>query len=490
MSLIQVTDLTFSYDGGIENIFEHVTLNIDTDWKLGFIGRNGRGKTTFLRLLTGKYEYTGNIAHSTSFAYFPFEVQNPSASTREVMESAAPDTPDWQLVRELNLLGLSEETLKRPFDTLSHGERTKVLLAGLFLKENRFLLIDEPTNHLDAEGRALLARYLNTKTGFILVSHDRVFLDRCVDHILSINKKDIEIQRGNFTSWQQNKDLQDAFEEAQNEKLQKEAARLKQAARRTAGWSDRVEASKYGGDVADRGYVGHKSAKMMRRAKSIQDRREKAVEEKSKLLRNIETAEPLSLSSLTYPKAALMEAKDLCLYYGERKIAGPLSFTLSRGERIALTGKNGCGKSTLLKLILGENILHTGLMRLGSGLVVSYIPQDASLLRGDLRECCRERGIEESYFKTILRKLDFRREQLDKKPEDLSPGQKKKVLLALSLCQRAHLYVWDEPLNYIDLLSRMQIEALILSCRPAMLFVEHDLAFVQNVATRVIEMAK
>jgi len=119
------------------------------------------------------------------------------------------DYQEWQLIRELNLLKVSNDVLYRPFYTLSNGEQTKVLLAGLFLKENGFLLIDEPTNHLDMNGRRIVSDYLRGKHGFILVSHDRAFLDNCIDHILSINRTNIEIQKGNFSSWWHNKELQD-----------------------------------------------------------------------------------------------------------------------------------------------------------------------------------------------------------------------------------------------------------------------------------------
>jgi len=114
-------------------------------------------------------------------------------------------------MRELNLLNVAEDVLYRPFNTLSHGEQTKVLLAARFLKENSFLLIDEPTNHLDMNARKLVSDYLKSKRGYILVSHDRAFLDNCIDHILSINKANIEIQKGNLTSWWENKARQDVY---------------------------------------------------------------------------------------------------------------------------------------------------------------------------------------------------------------------------------------------------------------------------------------
>lgn len=132
----------------------------------------------------------------------------------------------------------------RPFDSLSNGEQTKVLLATLFIKENSFLLIDEPTNHLDMKARKLVSDYLKSKSGFILVSHDRSFLDNCVDHILSINKTNIEIQKGNFSSWWENKSRQDHFELAENEKLRKDIKRLSDSAKRTGNWSHEVEKTK------------------------------------------------------------------------------------------------------------------------------------------------------------------------------------------------------------------------------------------------------
>ena len=192
MSMIDVVKLSFSYEGSFEEVFRDVSFRIDTDWKLGFVGRNGRGKTTFLNLLLGKYKYQGQISASIEFAYFPYDVKEKDRTVLEILEEINPRFEEWQLFRELSLLKVDAEVLYRPFNTLSYGEQEKVLLAVLFLGEERFLLIDEPTNHLDAEARRQIAQYLNKKKGFILVSHDRNFLDSCVDHILSINKMNIE----------------------------------------------------------------------------------------------------------------------------------------------------------------------------------------------------------------------------------------------------------------------------------------------------------
>ena len=222
MSLISVNNLTFGYEGSINNVFENVSFNIDTDWKLGLIGRNGKGKTTFLKLLLGMYEYRGTILKSVDLDYFRIKKKNKKRMAIEIVNEIAPNVEDWEIIKEINLLNTSSEILYRNFDLLSGGEQIKILLISLFLKGNNFLLIDEPTNHLDSETRENLVEYLNKKKSFILVSHDRNFLDKVVDHIISINNTNISVQKGNFSSWKENKDAQDNFEQIQNEKLKKD----------------------------------------------------------------------------------------------------------------------------------------------------------------------------------------------------------------------------------------------------------------------------
>ena len=252
MSLINVSKLTFAYESSYDNIFENVSFHIDTNWKLGFIGRNGRGKTTFLKLLLGDYKYTGTISCSgVEFQYFPFSIEDKTKTTLEVLTNKLinnnSDVETWAIIKELHYLKLKEDILYRPFNTLSGGEETRVLLAMQFLNDNNFLLIDEPTNHLDAEARIIVANYLKNKNGFILISHDRMFLDNCVDHIISINKTNIEIEKGNFSSWWANKEGRDKFEIDKNTKLKKDINRLTESAKRTSKWSDTVEKTKIGG---------------------------------------------------------------------------------------------------------------------------------------------------------------------------------------------------------------------------------------------------
>lgn len=486
MSLLKIENLTFAYPGSFDNVFENANIQLNSDWKLGFVGRNGRGKTTLLRLLLGEFEYSGRIISSVRFDYFPYEVNDKTKMTLEILTEVCPTAEEWEIIREASYLDVDTEGLYRPFCTLSNGEQTKVLLATMFLGQNNFLLIDEPTNHLDVEARETVAQYLNKKKGFILVSHDRAFLDACVDHILSINKSNIEVKKCDFSTWLNNFENQQNLEIEQNERLRKDIKRLKQAARRTADWSDKVEKTKIGG--FDKGYIGHMSAKMMQKSKNLQNRQNKALEEKSKLLKNIEYDEQLKIYPLSYHSERLAEFLKVSVTYDGKAINTPVSFTVNSGDRIFLSGKNGSGKSSLLKLLYNESISYNGTVIKGSNLLMSVIPQDTSSLSGTLDEYAIQRNIDSVLFKAILQKLGFNQVQYEKNMQEYSAGQKKKVYIAASLCDKAHLYIWDEPLNYIDIYSRRQIEKLITDYRPTMLLVEHDKAFQEAVATQIVHV--
>ncbi len=508
MAQINVINLTFSYEGSFDNIFENVSFSIDTNWKLGFIGRNGKGKTTFLRLLLGEHEYQGTIATSTVFDYFPyaFNKEDMQECAATLLAEKRPNCEQWRVICELDKLEVDAEVLYRPFDTLSHGERTKVMLAILFSEENHFLLIDEPTNHLDKESRDVVKQYLQQKKGFILVSHDRDLLDACIDHVLVLNRSTIEVQVGNFTSWWENKTKKDAFSQAENEKHKKEIVKLQKAADRVSRWADKSESTKIGYDpikehdrfLNTRAYIGAKTKKMQSRVTQMENRIQREIEEKEGLLQDIEAPIDLKIMPLRHYKKTLLLARDYSLGYKAAKelLFTNLNFEIEQGDRIFLNGKNGCGKSTLIKTILEKaniasyrnNVIEKGTLELASNLVISYINQDTSHLRGSIKDYCKIHNLEESLFCAILRQLDMDRVQFSKNMEDYSEGQKKKILIAASLMTSAHLYIWDEPLNYIDVFSRMQIEKLILEYQPTMLIVEHDVRFREQLATKVIEL--
>jgi len=492
MSLIQVKHLIFGYEGSYETLFDDVSLMFDTTFHTALIGRNAKGKTTFLKILLGKLDYQGEVIKSETCEYFPFEVKNQDDDTWDVCLDIIPTLEQWKLEKELRLLNIDiGDVLYRPFSTLSQGEQTKVLLALLFLKERCFLLIDEPTNHLDQQSRRFVARYLKKQKGFLLVSHDRFFIDQCCDHVIAMNRNSLEVVKGNFSSWYNNKKQNDEREKAQNKKLKKDIVRLEKSRRQSQDWANRVEKTKNGQRVSglrpDRGYIGHKSAKMMKRSQNIERHRNLAIQKKEALLKDVEDIEDLKMCSLAYHQFLYLSLSHVKLFYPDQVICENLSFSLRKGDRLLLRGANGSGKSSVIALILQQGILYEGDLMIGPHLKISYVPQDCSDLRGRLDQLIDRYDVDQTLVKTILRKFDFARDDFSKKCEYLSQGQKKKVMLAISLACPAHLYIWDEPLNYIDIYSRIQLEKLILEYQPTLLFIEHDHMFQEKVATKIID---
>lgn len=491
MGLLEVKNLTFGYDNQIKNVFDSISFRIDTNWKLGLIGRNGKGKTTLLNLFKNKYEYQGYITPNYVFDYFPFLVKDDNLKTIEIVDEILDDYELWQIERELSLLDVEDTVLQQNFNTLSKGQQTKVLLAVLFLKPHDFVLIDEPTNHLDYHGRKVLSNYLKRKKSFILVSHDRNFLDSCIDHVLAINRSNIEVIKGNFSLWYNLKNNQDKLELQKNEQLKKDIKRLQQSARKNEDWSNKVEASKnirVSGIKPDKGYVGHKAAKIMQRCKNVERRQNKAIEEKKGLLKNIEMIEKLKLSPLKYSKRCLCHLENVKITYDHKVIVENISFDINQGDRINLVGKNGSGKTSIIRLITKEIKNYEGKVNIGTNLKIAYLSQDDSYFIGSLDDYAGNYDLDISLFKTILRKLNFSRDLFMQDISTYSKGQRKKVMLAACLVKKAHLYIFDEPLNYLDIFTRMQVQELLLEFKPTILFVEHDQYFCNKIKTKTIEL--
>ena len=491
----------------------NVSFTLDSDWKVGFIGRNGKGKTTLLNLLIGKYKYQGVIKSSISFDYFPYEIDEKQTNQNcvDFIDELKHGCELWKVMRELAKLHVEDEVLYRPFRTLSYGERTKVMLAILFSSNDEFLLIDEPTNHLDQEARTIVKEYLRRKKGFILVSHDRDLLDACVDHVLVLNRQTIEVQSGNYTSWSINKERKDKFSKMENEKHRKEIQKLKNAYERSKRWAEKSENKKIGFDpikehdrsVDTRAFIGSKTKKMQNHVKQYENRIQKNIAEKEGLLQDIEEPIDLQMRPMIHHHELLIHAREYTASYSGRKdaVLKHLNFDLRVGERIFLHGKNGCGKSTFIKAILSHSkddlqyyneknniIQEQGELSIASKLVISYVSQDTSHLSGELKQYCENMNLNESLFIAILNQLGVEHEKLAMKMEDYSEGQKKKILVATSLMTPAHLYIWDEPLNYVDIFTRIQIEKVILEHQPTMLIVDHDIKFQEKIATRVVEI--
>ena len=282
MPSIIFQDVSFYYREPYAEVFRDVSLCLDSAWKTGLIGRNGRGKTTFLNLLcTRSTPSGGHVKTPVAAHYFPYQPHDTSLTTRETVKDAVAPFRVWEsemrrcldagrdedlarygsiatrfeehggyqidarIEKAFAELGLPADSLERAFSTLSGGEQTRALIVALFVRDDALALIDEPTNHLDMHGRALLASYLRDQPrGYILVSHDRYLLDVCCDHVVSINKSGFELINGNYTVWKEQTDRRKAHEQRRHDNLERDIKQLKRAASQRRGAGARKEKDK------------------------------------------------------------------------------------------------------------------------------------------------------------------------------------------------------------------------------------------------------
>lgn len=481
---IEIKNLSFGFDALDQPIFQKVNLNIDTKWRLGLIGRNGRGKTTLLNLLMKNYAYVGEIICDVDFVYFPQHIPSKENLTYYAIDEIVP-VELWKLERECQLLSLDKDILWQPFEQLSGGEQTKVLLAALFCEESRYPLLDEPTNHLDIEARKIVSEYLKKKKGYIVVSHDRNFVDEVVDHVLVIEKSQLTIFKGHFSIYEQQKELRDKYEVAQNKSIKEEIDRLKKTSREKADWAIHKENTS-GNDA----FANAQAARMMKRSKAIEKRTITKIEEKTKLLKNIETISNLTLNCIFSHRNPVLRVQNFTLSYGEKQLFHPITFDIYQGEQVGLVGPNGSGKTSILNYLIQQQSagIISGEMIIPQGLSKSIIRQNHDDNTGLLKDLAHENNIDYTLFLNNLRILGVERDLFNVPVEYMSNGQKKKVEFAKSLGLSAEFYIWDEPLNYLDVFNQTQIETMILENKPTLLFVEHDQTFLSNIASKTVEV--
>ena len=498
MADIKVKNLTFAYDGQLTPLFKKVNLNIGLDWKLGLLGRNGQGKTTFLKLFLGELAPNGGqIERQTTFQYFPLKIDHPSYPTIMAIQDNYP-IEKWKLKKELSkMCSNSDELIWRPYAELSGGEQTKVQLATLFKNDDVFPLVDEPTNHLDGKSRKQIADYLkHKKQGFIVVSHDVAFLNQIIDHVLSIERNTILQFHGNFDTYKVEKENQDQNYLEENQKLKSEIKRLRETSREKKDWAVQREKDNYGnphvkgsGGTGHSGFTSARAKRSMKRSKAIQKRIDQKIKQKQALFNNIIETSPLTINYIPSRKDEILSFKDFQLGY-DFPLFDPVTFTLKCNEQLIVTGQNGIGKSTLFKFILNQVQMNsTGDFHVNPHAKISYLSQSVKL-NGTIMQLADQNGLNFNEILNLLRKLGMPREVFNLPIEQMSKGQQKKVALAKSLVEPANLYLWDEPLNYLDIENQQQILTMIKEKSPTMLIVEHDQKFINSFDPQFVKCLK
>lgn len=531
MSQIIFHEMSYHYVDFYNPVFDKISLCLDTDWKTGLIGRNGRGKTTLLKLLSGALvPSSGAISSAVQASYFPYGYSGSFRNTLDVvkemiggirtlelaMESAlaANDSDTYfalleqyqtldgysvesGIYKEAEHMQLNSHLLEQDFETLSGGEKTRMIILALFLRRDGYVLLDEPTNHLDQAGKDALASYLKKKHGYLVVSHDSRFLNEVTDHILSINKTNLTLEHGNYATWKQNVLQRETFELRTRQRLEQEIRQLSRQSEENREWSAIGNTQKY--HFASNARTNGTRA-YMRQAKRAEGQIMKNLEEKKGLLRNLEQAEELAiLQERLADEDYILKAEGLSFSYEEgRPLLHNLTIRIAEGERVWLRGKNGAGKSTLLRLLCGT--LPCASVHCAENLTITTAFQEPEWIRGNISDCFRRESqpsdaISETEpyryerFLELCRRFDLPKDFTQRPLETLSSGELKKIDIARALSTRHQLLFLDEPLNYMDALFREQLTKALCENDVTAIFVEHDEDFGNAVATRILNLA-
>ncbi|MBD3231955.1 ATP-binding cassette domain-containing protein [Candidatus Dependentiae bacterium] len=495
-------------------IFNDISFNIQDNQKIGLVGRNGSGKTTLLKVIAGQQELDSgkmNIPKDFKIAYMPQDVVLLSEKTvlheafnvfnnlgdfyfkfksleKKIQNSTATidDIENYSnLQNKLNEnlyeeklvdikkvlygLGFGEQQIDKLVSQLSVGWKMRLVLAKLLLQKADFYLFDEPTNHLDIFARDWFLSFLkNSKFGFILVSHDRYFLDNLCKEIFELSMGNLNVYKGNYSSYRVKKERRMELLEKKQQEQQKEIKRKREIAERF-----RAKATK---------------AKM---AQSILKSLEKIdlieLEHQQKSIK-------IKLPRIVRSGKIVLCAKNLSISFGDKKIFKNISFEIERGEKVAIVAPNGVGKTTLLNIIMRKFKPTSGSFEFGYNVIPSYFEQDQNRSLNLKKDIFQE--IEDSCttsearakVRNYLGAFLFTGDDVYKKIRVLSGGEKNRVAMVKVLLKDANFLILDEPTNHLDLDSKEILLDVLKQYKGTILFVSHDRNFLNKLATNVIDL--
>lgn len=438
--------------------------------RIGIVGNNGAGKSTILKLLTGIIKpTTGQVKSYVDYGYFE-QIEGPSN-----MEA------DPALLGKLAVPNFS--------DSLSGGEQTRLKLAQLFTNYHEALLLDEPTTHLDQEGITFLMDELKYYYGaLVLISHDRAVLDELVTTIIEVHEGEVRVYKGNYSQYQEQKSLELDQQRLAHEQYQKEKSRLENAAKEKmkkaekvaqAGKMSKREAKSKPNRMYETKSKGTSQKAVHRAAKAIEQRKEKLV-----------AVEPVRENRpIVFRQSSILElhnrfpiiANQLSLKVDENLLLDEVSFQISLGSTVAISGKNGCGKSSLLNYIVnhGEGLAISPKAKIGYFNQLSY----HDLTDDTLLQFLKNRSeYDESFLRSVLHSMQFSGTDIVKNVKSLSGGER----IRLELCQlflgNYNILLLDEPTNFLDIHALESLESFIKGYQGTILLVSHDQMFLKNVA--------
>ena len=493
-----------------ENLLEDLSFDIQEGERVAILGRNGCGKTTLFKILTGEMDYDGGEVYVnpnkklgliSQIPHFPagytvedvlrsaFTELTSAKRKMEALEQAMTQGATAEQLREYDALvnrfqsgggyemdvdvdkicnGLGITAAQRPqeFDSLSGGEKTRINIARLLLEKTDILLLDEPTNHLDLNSVEWLESYIKSFKGTVLIiSHDRYFIDQVAQRVIEITDGHAEFYTGNYSFYMEEKQARFDLQLKQYEQEQAKLKQLGYTVERMKGW-------------------GINNRTLYRRAMSIQHRMERI--QKTQRPKTEKTMKA-SFGEKDFSGDVVFKMKNVSKSYGDRVLFSDVNLNVEGGERIALLGDNGTGKSTFLKCLLGEEDCG-GRIQFGPTVKWGYLPQ---IIRFDHPErslydtMLYEKNLTPQMARDRLGAFLFQGEDVFKTVGTLSGGEQSRLRLCMLMDEKINLLILDEPTNHLDIASREWVEAAIEEFEGVLLFVSHDRYFIEKFAERI-----
>lgn len=469
MTLLTIEELHKSY--GPRVIFNGASLHINAKQKIGVIGRNGAGKSTLFKMIVGEEECDGGeltIQDSTRLGYLEQHDQISDKPVLQVLEDGS-GKEAWQCAKIAGQFGLKPDLLEVPVSSLSGGYQMRIKLSAMLLKDPNLFLLDEPTNYLDVHTQLLLERFLRSYNGaFMIISHDREFLERTCDQTLDVENGKLFLYPGQVSEYLEFKEAQAVYAEKFNEKVDREQKHLQK-------FVDRFR------------YKASKATQAQSKLKAIAR------------LKHVDVASPLKGVSIVIPgvtarKGLALRVNNVTIGYPEKTVAGEITFDVNRGQHVAIIGDNGQGKTTFLKTVAGELSALAGSFYWSAGMSVAYYAQHVPSGLNDLLtawEYLRQVAPTDVDRQDILRMAGnflFDRDGLEKKIAMLSGGERARLCLAGILLSKHDVLILDEPTNHLDFDTVEALERALEAFPGTVFFVSHNRAFVNSLATMIVEV--